>query len=549
MAFAGVMGLILAAGCEGSLSDPETDAASSEDVVGLDTGVDTPRDAQASSDVTESDSAMADTGPDPEDSGTDVVTPPTEWGASGPLKAVPGAVGGGQDTTGGRGGRILIVNTLEDVTDPDDDLLSLREAMRESGPRHIVFEVGGVFEMDSNLDDIRGGQFTLACQTAPAPGVIIKARTFVMSRIHHVIMQHCRHRNTDENVRDYGRGIGLGQDTDHIYIDHASVSWATDENSQGYAGGTSTLPLRNITLANSIIAEGDADSSHEQSMDQRQPNYHSMGPSCNSNNPSNRPEAYSIVRNFIAHNSNRNGAMYSCEGETVSNIIYNWAGRGTDLGNWGGDANIILRNNLYKAGPSTYNVSVGADGGNCGDNPYRCAIQMRRDSATSAFSLEVGDNYFINAGDDLSTAAVMNDHPNLGESVAQNFDWETPRDVPITEMAAEDSPFLRCVGASMPARDEIDARVIAEFHAGTGAVGIFENERDAARPNTVIQRDYSMYMDSRHPEDYDTDRDGMADAWERMHGFEVGTDDSAGDHDSDGWTNIEEFFADAGRCE
>lgn len=42
----------------------------------------------------------------------------------------------------------------------------------------------------------------------------------------------------------------------------------------------------------------------------------------------------------------------------------------------------------------------------------------------------------------------------------------------------------------------------------------------------------------------DTDNDGMDDAWERINGLTVGTNDSAGDPDSDGLTNVEEFEAD-----
>lgn len=41
----------------------------------------------------------------------------------------------------------------------------------------------------------------------------------------------------------------------------------------------------------------------------------------------------------------------------------------------------------------------------------------------------------------------------------------------------------------------------------------------------------------------DTDADGMCDAWETAHGLSVGTDDSAGDADSDGSTNLAEFQA------
>ena len=40
----------------------------------------------------------------------------------------------------------------------------------------------------------------------------------------------------------------------------------------------------------------------------------------------------------------------------------------------------------------------------------------------------------------------------------------------------------------------------------------------------------------------DTDFDGMPDVWEQARGLNVGADDSAGDVDGDGWTNLEEYM-------
>lgn len=40
----------------------------------------------------------------------------------------------------------------------------------------------------------------------------------------------------------------------------------------------------------------------------------------------------------------------------------------------------------------------------------------------------------------------------------------------------------------------------------------------------------------------DTDGDGIPDEWEGANGFNPDLDDSAGDSDSDGYTNLEEFL-------
>ena len=65
-------------------------------------------------------------------------------------------------TQGGRGGRIVKVDTLA-ASGPG----SLRAALEASGPRLVVFEVGGVIDLQGASLTIRNPFITLAGQTAP----------------------------------------------------------------------------------------------------------------------------------------------------------------------------------------------------------------------------------------------------------------------------------------------------------------------------------------------------------------------------------------------
>jgi hypothetical protein len=79
-------------------------------------------------------------------------------------------------------------------------------------------------------------------------------------------------------------------------------------------------------------------------------------------------------------------------------------------------------------------------------------------------------------------------------------------------------------------RDAVDERAIQDFLDGTGVWG----KRDANL----------LTADMGNPAPADDDGDGMANVWETANGLDPSTDDSAGDFDGDGYTNIEEYIDD-----
>lgn len=78
--------------------------------------------------------------------------------------AFPGALGWAATTPGGRGGQIIRVTTLA-----GEGAGSLRAAIETTGPRIIVFEVGGVIDLGMKTLRIAAPNVTIAGQTAPSP--------------------------------------------------------------------------------------------------------------------------------------------------------------------------------------------------------------------------------------------------------------------------------------------------------------------------------------------------------------------------------------------
>jgi hypothetical protein len=102
---------------------------------------------------------------------------------------------------------------------------------------------------------------------------------------------------------------------------------------------------------------------------------------------------------------------------------------------------------------------------------------------------------------------------------------------------------LANVGCNFPTLDEHDTRVIAEVRSGTakfkgsktGLPGLPDSQDDVGG--------WDNYPEMKRSVDWDTDRDGMPDTWEKQHGLNP-TDANDGNKDlnGDGYTNLEKYL-------
>jgi pectate lyase len=441
------------------------------------------------------------------------------------IPAFPGAEGGGAAAIGGRGGRVIEVTNLDD-SGPG----SLRAACEASGPRIVIFRVGGIIELRSSII-VRNPYITIAGQTAPGGGILVSGKKMARTPIriyntHDIIIRFIRVRT--------GRGGQSGQAGDcialynncyNVLIDHCSVSWSNDENMQVWANSG---PSHDITFSWNLIAEG-------LTFD-----HASCGLIIGSDNNAVDMTNIDIHHNLFMHNQKRNPLVKGKTSRIINNIIYNWEWWASGFA---GGITIDIIGNLYRRGPDSslrYEVlwrsdySTGPDAGPPGDP----SIYIQGNIGPHQSDLE-GDNWV------MIEEAPFNQ--GTGHPPDRAFERHTPisgSPFPITvhSVLEIEDMILDGVGASMrldeygnwiPNRDAVDERLIQEYLSGTGIIPYDENSVGGfptISPGTPYQ---------------DSDRDGMADDWELAHfgALDRGSpDDSGSDFDGDGYTDLEEYL-------
>ena len=170
--------------------------------------------------------------------------------------AFPGAEGFGAHTPGGRGGKVLLVTTLEDYA-PGEPVVegSLRAACEAKGKRIVVFRVAGLIDLKATLS-IEEPFITIAGQSAPGDGVCLRNYACVV-RTHDVIIRYLRCRPGDR------MGVALDalsttSGARNVILDHCSASWGNDETLSVSGAGQTDITVQWCMITESM------DSSHHE---------------------------------------------------------------------------------------------------------------------------------------------------------------------------------------------------------------------------------------------------------------------------------------------
>ena len=488
----------------------------------------------------------------------------------------PGAEGHGRYVPGGRGGRVVHVTNLN-----DKGAGSLRAAVSGSDKKIVVFDVGGVIPLASDLTI--GDNTTIAGQTAPWPGITL--RYYTVHPGNNNVIRFIRVRRGQEKDINDGADAIWNRQKSQMLLDHCSFSWSIDEVASFYDNNNFTMQW--CTIAESLVHPGHSKGAH---------GYGGIWGG----------KLASFHHNLIAHVANRsprfNGARYnsdvyksnteyskyqwanSVQSENVdfrNCVVYN-CGNGCYGGPGGGQINMV--NNYYKTGPaaSTKNITTVsvANSGNSADKPALWGMTSRYyisgnqlDSKANADWSYVNydsDVYTINGEkwskdpDNYYGSSVEHRNNSNGVSCIRiKMDTPAPVGEVTTHSAAQAfDKVLTYAGASLD-RDDVDARYEREARNGNctykGSATSYTEESNGTLVTKSctptwgridLVSDVNGYTEANfgtgaRANDYDTDRDGMPDAWETANGLNPNSADDAATYTLDPkgyYSNLEVYL-------
>lgn len=452
--------------------------------------------------------------------------------------AFPGAEGYGKYATGGRGGIVYHVTSLQDDPLHPQPGTFRYGISKVHGPRTIVFDVGGVIALKDRLT-CADPYVTIAGQTAPGNGIMFRdcplgvasegITRFIRMRLGHKPMVNGKTSHNNKGLD----GMGMAGN-DNAIMDHCSISWTIDE-------AFSSRNAKSMTLQHTLISEALNVAGH--------PNYpsgmaHGFAATIGGGENSRTLKAGSFHHNLLADCEGRNWSIsggldgdgaYDGHHDIFNNVVYNWGSRACD----GGSHEINFVNNFYKMGPATtqpFLLRLQLEGTGTGTQSAYVYGNIRQERDNGQLTM---DKYGVTYRYELTHGQVLNwepftDHPFF------------PSLAKIETAKAAFKNVLSDVGCNEPSLDNHDERMIKETLAGTttttgsrsGKAGLIDSEEDNGCEGFSGLDVYTAIR----PAGYDTDGDGMPDWWEKAKGLNPDIADNNEDPDGDGYTNLEDYL-------
>jgi pectate lyase len=393
--------------------------------------------------------------------------------------AFPGAQGFGAYSTGGRGGAIYHITTLND-SGPG----SFRDAVSKPN-RTIVFDIGGVITIKSKI--LVSSKITIAGQTAPGEGIVIYGNGVTFSGASNVIVRNVRFHGSINMARG-GCVVAVDHASD-VILDHCSINWGRWDNLH-------IKDSKDVTLQYCINGE---------SIDPQR-----FGALLED------PDSLTIHHCLWIDNQSRNPKAKAGI-QFINNVVYNYGKNGLVGGHSGALHYQDIINNYFIAGPNSSANSLGMFTET--DHVYHR-----------------GNMIDLNKDGVLNGVAIQNTDFKV-EGAAKSATFESaphqPCPIAVTEESAEDA-YKTVLAKAGPLlhRDAVELRLIAQVKSLGKEGHIIKDENEVGGQTEVVSGKTPL----------DSDGDGIPDAWEIAHKLNPKDANDANIIAEGGYSNLENYL-------
>ena len=438
------------------------------------------------------------------------------------LRAFGEAEGYGAAASGGRG--ITAATSIYHVTNLNDSGTgSLRDAVSGSN-RIVVFDVGGEIKLTTGGISSQSN-VTIAGQTAPGAGITITgAQALGFTSRTNVIARYLRMRPGDTSSAS-DNGMSMTR-TGTAILDHVSIEFGKYNNIDAVA---QTADLPRITIQNSIIADPISTGTDDRGQ--------GFGAHLEAVN------GYYTISNNLWANAHSRNPLAKVNDQFKNNVEYNneigFLTSGTSS-----QFDHDLVNNAFIAGP---NYTSGSDYGQLSTPDKFYAVGNVQDANRNGVFDPSISNPVASTDSRYSATPI---HP-------------TTLGLPTLSVTDAYAYVLAHAGSSL-SRDALDNLVIGQVQTlGSGTAGYTAGTTGPL--STTVPFDtvheglyWKAYLtglsngglgdtaSSSRPAGFDADNDGVADAWEALHGMSSATAADAVKQNPLGYLMIEQYLNELG---
>jgi autotransporter-associated beta strand protein len=411
------------------------------------------------------------------------------------LRSFGAAEGFGAMATGGRTGTVVHVTNLN-----DSGTGSFRDAVSGSN-RIIVFDVGGVINLTTAVSC--SSNLTILGQTAPGAGIAFDGGEIGFSSHSNIICQYVRFRPGDSTQSSTDDCVGM-YNTQNAILDHCSLEFAPYDNIDAVTdnGNDSELTFQHNIIADPI---GQQFGAHLEAV-----NGH-----------------ITLASNIFANSHNRN-PLAKCNEQFINNVDYNNEASYTTHTSTPFKHDLV--NNDFIFGPAT--------------------------SGNTYYQLSSGDTFYATGNiqdsdkdGNLDTGSITN--PTTG-TIVSSPNFSSTQSLPTLNVTDAYNYAIAHAGASLT-RDDLDNLVISQVQTlgsgtpgkGVGTSGPSGGLYGSAASTGLANGGLGNTAAGTRPAGFDTDNDGVPNAWEITHGMNPNVADSTLKNPL-GYTMIEQYAQELG---